>query len=83
MRRFSNITTTQLARICGVLQGTVDRALHNRGEINPETKAKILAVAKEYGYAPSLQKGGGKKVGRCSSASCSSIYITGIFRGSR
>ena len=61
MRRFSNITTTQLARICGVSQGTVDRALHNRGEINPETKAKILAVAKEYGYAPSLQKDGVKK----------------------
>ena len=58
MRRFSNVTTTQLARICGVSQGTVDRALHNRGEINPETKAKILAVAKEYGYVPSLQKTG-------------------------
>lgn len=52
MRRFSNITTTQIARICGVSQGTVDRALHNRGEIKAETKEKILAVAKEYDYVP-------------------------------
>ena len=36
--RFSKITTTQLARICGVSQGTVDRALNNRGGINPETE---------------------------------------------
>ena len=56
MRRFSNVTTTQIARICGVSQGTVDRALHNRGEIKAETKARVLAVAKEYGYVPSLNK---------------------------
>ena len=61
MKRFSNITTTQLARICGVSQGTVDRALHNRGEINAETKQKILTVAKEYGYVPSLQISGATK----------------------
>ena len=57
MRRFSKITTTQLARICGVSQGTVDRALHNRGEINPKTKEHILAVAREYDYVPSIQGG--------------------------
>lgn len=54
MKRFSKITTTQLARICGVSQGTVDRALHDRGDINPKTKEKILKVAKEYDYSPSL-----------------------------
>ena len=52
MKRFSNITTTQIARICGVSQGTVDRALHDRGGIKLETKEKILAVAKEYDYVP-------------------------------
>ncbi len=57
MKRFSKITTTQLARICGVSQGTVDRALHGREGINPETRARILAVAKEYDYRPSLQTG--------------------------
>ena len=56
MRRFSKITTTQLARICGVSQGTVDRALHNRGDINPQTRKRILEVAREYDYIPSVQK---------------------------
>ena len=57
MKRFSKITTTQLARICGVSQGTVDRALHNRSGINPETRARILEVAKEYDYRPNIQRG--------------------------
>ena len=46
----NGISTTQLAKICGVSQGTVDRALNNRKGINKETKEKVLAVAKEYGY---------------------------------
>lgn len=59
MRRFSSITTTQIARICGVSQGTVDRALNNRQGINPKTKEKILEVAREYEYVPNV-KGGTK-----------------------
>lgn len=55
MKRFSKITTTQLARICGVSQGTVDRALHDRDGINPKTKERILEIAKEYDYRPTLQ----------------------------
>ena len=55
MKRFSKITTTQLARICGVSQGTVDRALHNGGGINPKTCERILEVAREYDYIPSVQ----------------------------
>ena len=58
MKRFSKITTTQLARICGVSQGTIDRALHNRAGINPETRKRILEIAKEYDYRPSIQSGG-------------------------
>ena len=48
------VSTTQLAKICGVSQGTVDRALNDRKGINPKTKEKILAVAKEYGYRPNI-----------------------------
>lgn len=59
MRRFSSITTTQIARICGVSQGTVDRALNNRQGISQKTKAKILEVAREYEYVPNV-KGGTK-----------------------
>lgn len=57
MKRFSKITTTQLARICGVSQGTVNRALHNRGEISPATRERILAVAREYDYVPHQKNG--------------------------
>lgn len=55
MKRFLGITTEGLARICGVSQGTVDRALNGRDGINPETKRKILEVAREYGYAPKVK----------------------------
>lgn len=48
------ISTSKLAEICGVSQGTVDRALNNREGINPQTKEKILRVAKEYGYRPNI-----------------------------
>jgi len=44
------ITTSQIARICNVSQGTVDRALNGRPDIKAETKQKILEVAKQYGY---------------------------------
>ena len=36
MKCFSKITTPKLARICGVFQGTVSRALHNRAGINED-----------------------------------------------
>lgn len=55
MRRQTGLTTSQLARICGVSQGTVDRALHNRGEISAKTKEHILSVAKKYGYIPNVK----------------------------
>ena len=61
MRRFSSISTTQLARICGVSQGTVDRALHDRGGISQKTKEKILAVAREYEYVPHTAVGNSKQ----------------------
>ena len=44
------ITTSMLAKICGVSQGTVDRALNNRPGISEKTKENIINTAKEYGY---------------------------------
>ena len=44
------ISTSQLAKICNVSQGTVDRALNGRSDIKAETKQKILEVARHYGY---------------------------------
>ena len=48
------ITTKDLARICGVSLGTIDRALRNRTGIRPETRARILAKVQEYGYTPNI-----------------------------
>lgn len=44
------ITTAELAELCGVSQGTVDRALNNRCGIKAETKEKILRIAAQYGF---------------------------------
>ncbi|MHB9132682.1 MAG: LacI family DNA-binding transcriptional regulator [Armatimonadota bacterium] len=46
------ISSLELAVLCGVSQGTVDRALHDRAGISAATKARILAVAREHGYQP-------------------------------
>ena len=44
------ITVKDLARICGVSLGTIDRALNNRPGINTETKNRILLAAEKYNY---------------------------------
>lgn len=44
------ITVKDLARLCGVSIGTVDRAINDRGGINPETRRKILETAQQCGF---------------------------------
>jgi LacI family transcriptional regulator len=46
------ITIKEIAALCGVSVGTVDRALNNRPGISPRTKAKILEVARQHNYRP-------------------------------
>lgn len=46
------VTLQQIAEAAGVSRGTVDRALNNRGRINPEVADKIKRIAKEMGYQP-------------------------------
>jgi LacI family transcriptional regulator len=43
-----------LARTTGVSIGTVDRALHDKPGINPDTRARILDAAAALGYRPNL-----------------------------
>ena len=45
-------TIKDIAQICGVGVSTVSRAINNHPDINPETKEKIMATIKEYGYVP-------------------------------
>ncbi|WP_300413409.1 LacI family DNA-binding transcriptional regulator [uncultured Oscillibacter sp.] len=46
------VTSQQIAELAGVSRGTVDRALHNRGRVNPEVAARVLKIAEELGYRP-------------------------------
>ena len=46
------VTLQQIADIAGVSRGTVDRALKERGRINPEVAARIRKIAEEMGYQP-------------------------------
>lgn len=46
------VTLQQIAEAAGVSRGTVDRALNNRGRINPEVADNIKRIAKEMGYQP-------------------------------
>jgi LacI family transcriptional regulator len=47
-------TMQDIAEKCGVSLTTVSRALQNKGEISPETKDKILKIAREMDYTPNV-----------------------------
>lgn len=44
----------EIAGALSVSIGTVDRALHDRRGINPQTRARVLDLAKSLGYRPNL-----------------------------
>ncbi|GHT55668.1 transcriptional regulator [Spirochaetia bacterium] len=46
------MTITEIAALSGVSIGTVDRVLHCRGRVSPETAKKIEAVIEKYKYTP-------------------------------
>lgn len=50
------VTIQQIADRANVSRGTVDRALNNRGRINPEVAEKIRQIANEMGYIPRKKK---------------------------
>ena len=50
------VTIQQIAEKAGVSRGTVDRALHNRGRINPQVAERIWELADEMGYVPKERK---------------------------
>ncbi len=62
------VTLQQIAEAAGVSRGTVDRALNNRGRINPEVSDNIKRIAKEMGYQPN-------RAGRALAMSRKSIAI--------
>ena len=48
------VTINDVAKAAGVSKGTVDRVLHNRGEVSKKSKEKVLRVIEELGYKPNL-----------------------------
>jgi len=53
MRSKTGFTIREIARLANVSVGTVSRALNNRPGVSPETRARILQLAKELGFTPS------------------------------
>lgn len=51
----NKVTINDVAKAAGVSKGTVDRVLHNRGEVSSKSRDKILRVIEELGFKPNLQ----------------------------
>jgi LacI family transcriptional regulator len=49
-----NIRIMDIAVKAGVSIGTVDRVIHNRGEVSEETRGKILEIIREFDYRPNI-----------------------------
>ena len=50
----NKVTINDVARAAGVSKGTVDRVLHNRGEVSAKSKEKVLKVIEELEFRPNL-----------------------------
>lgn len=49
-----NYTIKDIAELAGVSAGTVDRVLHNRGDVSPRSRAKVQKVLDEIHYEPNV-----------------------------
>ena len=57
-KRVAHSKLKDVARLCGVSVSTASRALNNRSDVSPKTRARVIAVAERLGYVPSsLAKG--------------------------
>ena len=48
------VTINDVAKAAGVSKGTVDRVLHNRGEVSEKSRKKITKVIEKLGYIPNM-----------------------------
>ncbi len=48
------MTIKEIAKLCGVSRGTVDRVLNKRGHVKPEVEALILQTIQEQGYTKNI-----------------------------
>ncbi|MBN2213255.1 MAG: substrate-binding domain-containing protein [Bacteroidales bacterium] len=54
IKRRKKITITDIARLAGVSIGTVDRVIHDRGQVSPETRKKILKIIEKAHFRPDI-----------------------------
>ena len=54
MAQNDKITINDIARRTGLSKGTVDRVLHNRGEVSKKSYEKVMEVIRELGYEPNV-----------------------------
>jgi LacI family transcriptional regulator len=54
LKKPEKIRIKDIAVRAQVSPGTVDRVLHNRGEVNEETRSRILEIIAELDYTPNL-----------------------------
>jgi DNA-binding LacI/PurR family transcriptional regulator len=47
------LTISDVARAAGVSEQTVSRVLHEKGELSPDTRERVLRVIRDLGYRPS------------------------------
>lgn len=47
-------TINDIARMTGLSKGTVDRVLHNRGEVSKKSYEKVMQVIRDLGYKPNV-----------------------------
>ncbi len=48
------VTINDVAKAAGVSKGTVDRVIHNRGEVSRKSREKVLKVINDLGYKPNF-----------------------------
>ncbi|WP_031426217.1 LacI family DNA-binding transcriptional regulator [Flavimarina sp. Hel_I_48] len=48
------MTTKEIAKLANVSLGTVDRVIHNRGKVAPNTKKRVLEILERVNYRPNI-----------------------------
>lgn len=54
MKSNSKITIKDVAKKAGISKGTVDRVIHDRGEVSGKSREKVLKAVEELGYEPNI-----------------------------
>ena len=66
------MTIKEIAQICGVSRGTVDRVVNHRGKVKPDTEALILRTIHRMGYTKNIagKRSQSKRMRLCLERSC-------------